>query len=240
MRNFRRTIIGATITGIFLALFLVNIAPAEAKSYNTTLYYGDYFVVHSGGTMDTSGSIYWFFSATNNVWLDVWIFDDTNYDLFYNGYSASGYHVSIYEGSSDSGTFNIPHEDKWHVVFWDEDLLELFSSTYVSITVNFYGLSSNLTLILAIVIPIVVLASIGLAVGLSVKNKRKKAEIQQSPLYQQPVGTYQQPTYYPPVQPVQTQPLQSQPAQKYCNSCGSANKIENRFCINCGSDMNET
>jgi len=241
-KNIRNLIIGVAITGIFLTLFFVSNTPVEAQSYNITIPYGGDFSVYSEGIMDTTGDIYWSFSATNNVYLDVWICDDYNYDIFDGGGTAEGYHVSNFEDYYDSGTFDIPYEDKWYVIFMNNDYYE-YTSTSVSITVNFHGVQtgSNLILILVIVIPVVVvIAIVGLAVGLSVRNKRKKAEIVQTPLYQQPVGTYQQPTYYAPVQPMQPQPIQSQPMQtKICNNCGSTNKIENRFCVSCGSDMSE-
>jgi len=227
------------IASIVLALFFVNNTPVKAEDYNVTINYNYYYPLFSEGKMDTTGSIYWSYITSNYVDLEVWILDDSNYDIYESGGTATGYPVSEYVNYFDSGTFNIPYEDKWYIIFINADNLHL-SSTTASITVTFNGVktfSDQQAIIIAVVAGVVITA---IAVPVSIANKKKKAQAasQQTPINQQPISIIQEPTTYTQVQPIQTQPIQKQqPKTKYCPHCGNENKSESHFCAYCGASM---
>ncbi|MBN1329421.1 MAG: zinc ribbon domain-containing protein [Candidatus Heimdallarchaeota archaeon] len=239
-RYSKKGILGIIITSIVLALFLTNnTPPVKAESYNFTLNYLYYYYFFSEGKMDTSGSIYWSFTTSNYVVLEVWVLNDANYDIYATGGQATGYLVSDTVNYFDSGTFSIPYEDKWYILFINSDDTRM-SSTSVSVTVTFYGVkgTSNQSLIIGIVVAAVVITAI--AVPLSIASKKKKEQMvsQQASINQQSAITGQLTTTYSTVQPIQTETVQSQPIKmKYCGYCGNSNKPESRFCAYCGSDL---
>jgi len=234
-RYSKKGLLGVIIAGIVLILFFVNNTPVKADSYSITLNYNTYYAIFSEGKMDTTGSIYWSYSTTNYVDLEVWILDDANFDIYESGGSATGSPQSETINYFDSGTFNIPHEDKWYVIFINADESRM-SSTLASITVTFTGVKgfSDQTATIAIVAAVIVIAAIAIPVSISNKKKKEQAASQVS-INQQPTNAIQQPSNTTLVQPIQTQT--QPPKMKYCGYCGNANNPGSRFCAYCGADM---
>jgi len=224
-KNLKRNLIGIIAVSTFLTVAIIGIQQASAGNYSCYLVYGEHYAVFSSNSMTTADSIFWSFSATNGVLLDVWILDDYNFSIYDNDGIFSGHQVSNYEGTYDSGTFDIPYEDKWYVIFVHDDSAELFVTTHVIIEVNFIGIGgdSNLGLILGIVIPVVVVIVVGAVVGSVIAKKKRQSK--PDAVSGQPVEVIEQST---PPQPTRG---------TFCTKCGGSNPPKNKFCVKCGGDL---
>ena len=230
---------------IILAITLVsvlvimndNISNCVAKTYSANLDFGEYLYVFSSKTMDSDGHIDWSYTGSNSyVGITVWILDDENFAIFQSIGAAYGYEQSDGSYYSDSGSFDIPNEDIWYIVFMHNDITVIFQSTSLSANVNFVqpGLETWLLAIL-IVIPIFIVTIIILAVVLIIRNNKQKQDLTmvyttQTPLYQtQP--QYQQPLPPPPP------PLPISSSTIFCVKCGSVNDESSSFCSTCGTKL---
>ncbi|NHJ85644.1 MAG: zinc ribbon domain-containing protein [Asgard group archaeon] len=251
-KNISKKILIVLLIFSSLSFFLViNYEPVTATSYNTTLSYGDYYAIYSEKSLSTNEHIDWSFSSSGDVWLDVWIIDDYNFDLFESGYDATGYLVSDFVGDSDSGRFEIPHQDYWYVLFMHNDDYEISTVTSVSIQISFGTSMSNvLKTVLWIGIPVaIVILIIGLRKASSARNQKKKEVemgttviYEQQPSYVEQPYYSQQPTYEqtnsysrPYTEPLT--PPQPAMSSKKCMYCGELNKNENKFCTKCGAQL---
>jgi hypothetical protein len=79
--------------------------------------------------------ITWQFTTNPVQAIEVWALDSSNYIIFSLGGSATGHLLS--EQSSDSGTFIVPYNDNWHIIFWNTKFLA--DATLVSYGASFYG-----------------------------------------------------------------------------------------------------
>ncbi|MCE7744322.1 MAG: hypothetical protein GPJ52_04215 [Candidatus Heimdallarchaeota archaeon] len=129
--------LGLLTLTFFISLFTVTNSKVEAKSYQTTLSYGEHYQISSIRNMDNSSSIEWSFTGTSNsTGIEVWIFDENNYTLFQtSNITTSGFQQSDGTHYDDSGTWSVGYTDKWSVVFWHNQ--PLGDSTELTIEVNF-------------------------------------------------------------------------------------------------------
>ena len=70
----------------------------------------------------------WSFSTNPSQIINVWVLDGIQYSIWTSGLPASGYLLST--DSSDSGTFKVPHENTWYIVFWNDEI----GSQYTTVT----------------------------------------------------------------------------------------------------------
>lgn len=121
----------------YISLFANTASKVEARNYQTTLSYGEYYHISSTRSMDNTSSIFWSFTGSNNATgINVMICDEENFTLFQaSPSSAYGYQVS--DGSSyiDSSTWLVRYESKYYVVFWHNQALA--DSTNLAIEVTF-------------------------------------------------------------------------------------------------------
>ncbi|TET30919.1 MAG: hypothetical protein E3J70_03490, partial [Candidatus Heimdallarchaeota archaeon] len=128
--------IGLLTLAFSISLYAVTTSKVEAKNYQTTLNYGEYYHIASRRNMSDTGSIFWSFTGTNNsTGIEVWIFDEGNFTEFQNNTIAFGYLESDGSHYIDSGTWDVLYNNKWYVVFIHNQLLG--GSTDLTIEVNF-------------------------------------------------------------------------------------------------------
>ena len=77
----------------------------------------------------------WSFSTTPYQIINVWALDPLQYSYWISGLPASGYLLST--SSSDSGRFNVPEGNTWHIIFWNDEIGCHF--TIVSFYATFIG-----------------------------------------------------------------------------------------------------
>lgn len=171
--------IGLLTLVFYISLFAVTVSKVEAKDYQTTLNYDEYFHVSSGRFMDNSSSIYWSFNSTNTlVGIEVLIINDDNFTLFQaDTSSVYGYQQSDGTLYEDNGTWSIQNFDKWHVVFWHNQLAG--GPTDLALVVNFdRGLQNGLWYGLGILGIFIVIVSIFLINHLL--QAKKKSSLDQT------------------------------------------------------------
>ena len=171
--------IGLLTLAFYISLYAITVSMVEAKDYQTTLNYGEYYHVFTKRNMDNTTSIYWSFEGSNIlVGIEVWIFDENNFTLFQSDTSsASGFQQSDGSHNNGSSTWGVFHLDKWYVVFWHNQLLG--DSTDLDIEVIFNrGLQTEVWYIVGIALIFMVVVSIIL--WDQIRQVRKKSSLLQT------------------------------------------------------------
>jgi len=97
--------------------------------------YGFSYVYSYCGFQDEKEYLNWQFSSNRHP-IDVWLFNDYNYDRFSDGYSAVGYNLCDYEDGyvSASGHFRFTTYDEWYLVYCNNYLTSTIVDIQASIT----------------------------------------------------------------------------------------------------------
>ena len=77
----------------------------------------------------------WDFSTLPSQVINVWALDPLQYSIFISGIPASGFLLST--SSTDSGRFNVPEGNTWHIIFWNDEIGSQY--TIVTYNANFVG-----------------------------------------------------------------------------------------------------
>ena len=239
-------------------LFILNSEANEASSSRSssieikpassvTLQY-NYYKKEHGYSND---QIEWQYETNNSlVGLTVWAMDEDDYIDYDNGKSYTKY--SLYSSFSykKSGTWTVPHDDTWYILFINNDAQQKTVLVTYNVEFNYdwfadYGY---------IVIPIGVIIFIAIAAGLSKSQQRARARNRASPQQQA------QPTVSPysarPAEqrrsdifqeidskPVITAPPAPKPivvkevGTKFCKFCGEKIDADAIFCPGCGEKL---
>lgn len=73
------------------------------------------------------------YNPTQNI--DAWAVESSEWSIFISGFNAGGYLLST--TSSDSGRFNVPHGDNWHIVFFNNQFGS--GDTFITYSTSFVG-----------------------------------------------------------------------------------------------------
>ena len=111
-----------------------------SDSATTTLDYNHYIYLYS--TAEYNNKIDWSFSGDNQyVGITVYAMEEDEYLEFKSGGSAALYTLSSGDYISDSGTFTVPYDDVWYIVFLNEDSDQ--ESTYLTYSATLHTSSTS-------------------------------------------------------------------------------------------------
>jgi hypothetical protein len=152
---------------IFILIFLniiISVSKSQAVTYteNIILAPGDYVYVNE--RMSLESEIEWRFARRGEGVIYVVAFDQENFDLYESGETYSYNSLSISSLFMDSGIFNVPKSDNWHIVF-------ICILTYTNLTYEVTFHKPNLGVILGITGGVI---GIGIIIGGILFSKKKK------------------------------------------------------------------
>ncbi|MFX0018188.1 MAG: hypothetical protein ACFFAK_05940 [Promethearchaeota archaeon] len=163
---------------IFWLGFFISIFPLKTSNFseiNLThefsllLSYGHYTYSYDDGY--SYNSVQWSFSSKNGSKITVLAMDHSNFRKFdINDSSAKLYILSDGKRTNDNGIFNIPYDNYWFILFFNND--PDFSSSEVIISVEFIINPFLITILPIMVVSIVV----SLYIIISIYFKKKKKE----------------------------------------------------------------
>lgn len=201
---------------------IVSLTQAKTFSGSESLDFLEYLYVWDESKKDET--ITWSFQGSNNyVGIYVMAMDSDDFDYFDYGFSLFYYELSDGGYYIHSGTFNVPYDETWYIVFLNDDLD--IESTYLDYEVSFNH-SSSIGLIVGIVVGAIVGLAIVAGIIISINRKKSKGEPIQQPI-QQPTQETQDVE--------QTSTVDSN--VKFCVSCGSKSNVSVAFCENCGAEF---
>ena len=229
---------------LFILILFINAAnlrklPSKHQNldislmYAVTLDYGEH--VYISRYADENFEISWEFSGVNTyVGIQVWAFTKFNYEKFASSDYTHGFKLSNGSYIKDSGTFTPPTHDTWYIVFWNND--GDLQSTYLTYDVTFQDNNPFYEWFIGMIALFIIIA-IGLAIGNSVYQKKKKrekeAKSQNTDLFlrkrDQEILARNKKNHSDNIS-----------EGNFCPSCGK--KIESshkEFCRYCGANLNE-
>ncbi|TKJ23118.1 MAG: hypothetical protein CEE43_05210 [Promethearchaeota archaeon Loki_b32] len=194
-------------------------------SYEASLAYGEYIYFHINA--DEDDIISWEFSGLNNyVGIKVFAMTDIEFSKFQNAQTCYLYTLSNGSYYIDSGIFYPPSYDTWYIVFLNADPVE--QTTYLTYNVdiergNDGGDDSIFEEIFYPIIAFVIIGSICVAMAEYSNKQKKKKEAE--------IISKLEPSF-------RSSEPQSSPNEhelKYCSQCGTPQKVNAIYCINCGN-----
>ena len=210
-----------------------------SNSGSTTLDHNDYYYEYK----HVGYSIKWSFESSNSyVGITVLAMDQDQYNR-YVLYGSSNYYI-LSDGSyqRDSGTFMVPHEEIWYILFINHSMAQ----TYLSYNIT-YEQVNPVYIIIAIIIVVIIVGAIVATVLIIAKTRKPKIfESQSTKPISQPTNLPQTHKYniYRTIDDenrriiVSTPPVLKQ-NWLFCPYCGQRTVLGANFCANCGRELDE-
>lgn len=175
--NSKQIVIVVYFISIFWLGFLSDLFPLKTShfsginfthEFSRYLYYGYYTYSYDDGY--TYSSVQWSFSSINGSKITVLAMDQSNFRKFDINDSSTKYYILSDGKMSDNGFFNIPYDNRWFILFFNND--PNFSGSEVIINVEFI-----VNPFLIITLPIIVASIVvSLYIIISIYFKKKKKE----------------------------------------------------------------
>jgi len=178
--------------------------------------YGWFHIYYNNLT--TINTIYVEIEVTSGPGIDFFICDQTNWDIWDSGGTASVYRLNENVGSV-STSFSVPSTDTWYVVFDSDSYQNIHVEGYVGLAPAPPSIPDNSMMAVLIVAAVVVIGVIGVAVVKQVSR--------------------QGPTSLPPAEQIYSVPPRIDTG--FCHYCGHPKQgIEAQFCAKCGRAFDDS
>ncbi|MHA2091731.1 MAG: hypothetical protein ACW98K_12835 [Candidatus Kariarchaeaceae archaeon] len=119
---------------IFFIVLTATLPVVKGEQSTQTLFFNNYHDFSK--LMGPSYHVEWSFVGDNSIiGINAMIVDQENFEKYTSGTSWDTNVLSDGTKTADSGTFNIPYADTWHVVFVNVDSDQ--QGTKITMTVNF-------------------------------------------------------------------------------------------------------
>ena len=203
-----------------------------SNSGSTTLDHGDYYYEFK----HVGYSIKWSFESSNDyIGITVLVMDQDQYNRYVLYGSSNNYILSDGSYYRDSGTFAVPNEDVWYILFINSGATE----TNLSYNITFEQVNP-LYIIIAIIIAVLI---IGLTVAIVLKKRKpRKSKITVSQSIVSPQATKH--NMYKTIANengrvnIATPPVSKQ-NWLVCKNCGERIELPAYFCPNCGGRLED-
>lgn len=181
--------------------------------------------------LDSGDTINVEIEVTDGPGIDFFICDDTNWDIWEGGDTASVYRLMENRGSV-STSFAVPRSGTWHIVFDSDSFSDIHVegtigvSSYVPTTSPGSPASSGVIGGLITAAVIIFLIAMFIACAMKLNDGRDRPEMEQS--------LSQQPSY-------QHEPAQQEQVILFCQYCGTQRQSSDAlFCSRCGKAFTES